>query len=61
MESYTDGTGDPNKLKDLIEQSLDADKAEDVVSIARDESAALADHMIIASGRSSRQVGAMAE
>ena len=61
MESYTDGTGYPNKLKDLIEQSLDADKAEDVVSIALDESAALADHMIIASGRSSRQVGAMAE
>ncbi|WP_255418674.1 ribosome silencing factor [Paracoccus sp. JM45] len=41
--------------------SLDDDKAEEVVSIDLRGRSAMADHMVIASGRSSRQVGAIAE
>lgn len=41
--------------------SLDDDKAEDVVTIDLRGRSALADHMVIASGRSARQVGAIAE
>lgn len=41
--------------------SLDDDKAEDVVTIDLRGRTAIADHMVIASGRSSRQVGAIAE
>jgi len=48
-------------LLDLVEKSLDADKAENVVVIDLHEKSSIADFMVIASGRSSRQVGAMAE
>lgn len=48
-------------MKTLIEQSLDADKAEDIVSIALDDQTGLADYMIIASGSSSRHVSALAD
>ncbi|MFC3286644.1 MULTISPECIES: ribosome silencing factor [Paracoccus] len=41
--------------------SLDDDKAEDIVTIDLRGRSAMADHMVIASGRSSRQVGAIAE
>jgi len=41
--------------------SLDDDKAEDVVSIDLRGRSAMADHMVIASGRSSRQVASIAE
>ena len=41
--------------------SLDVDKAEDVVSIALTGKSSIADHMMIASGRSHRQVGAIAD
>jgi ribosome-associated protein len=44
-----------------ILQSLDDDKAEDVVSIDLRGRSSVADHMVICSGRSSRQVGAIAE
>ena len=42
-------------------KSLDDDKAEDVVVIDLAGKTTIADYMIIASGRSNRQVGAMAE
>ncbi len=45
----------------LVLNSLDDDKAEEVVSIDLRGRTAIADHMVIASGRSSRQVGAIAE
>ena len=45
----------------LVLTSLDDDKAEEVVSIDLRGRTAMADHMVIASGRSSRQVGAIAE
>ena len=51
----------PEELKSLIEQSLDADKAEDIVSIALDEQTGLADYMVIASGTSSRHVSALTD
>jgi ribosome-associated protein len=41
--------------------SLDGDKAEDVVVIDLAGKTSLADHMVIASGTSQRQIGAMAD
>lgn len=55
------GALQPDEIKTLIEQSLDADKAENIVTISISEQTGLADYMIIASGTSSRHVGAMAE
>ncbi|PWE29330.1 ribosome silencing factor [Maritimibacter sp. 55A14] len=48
-------------LLDTILTSLDDDKAEDVVSIDLRGRTAMADYMVVASGRSTRQVTAMAE
>lgn len=48
-------------LHNLILASLDQDKAEDIVSLDLTGKSSLADYMIIASGRSNRQVAAMAE
>ncbi|MEO5375056.1 MAG: ribosome silencing factor [Alphaproteobacteria bacterium] len=45
----------------LIETSLDDHKAEDVVVIDLAGRTSIADYMIIASGRSTRQVAAMAQ
>ncbi len=45
----------------LVLASLDDDKAEEVVSIDLRGKSPMADHMVIASGRSTRQVSAMAE
>jgi len=44
-----------------ILKSLDDDKAEDIVQIPLRGKSEMADHMVIASGRSSRQVAAIAE
>lgn len=51
----------PSELKSFIEQSLDADKADDIVTINLNEQSGLADFMIIASGTSSRHVSALAQ
>lgn len=48
-------------LLDLIEHSLDADKAVDAVTIDLDGKTAIADAMIIASGTSQRHLAAMAD
>ena len=48
-------------LHALVLQSLDDDQAQDVMSIPLAGKSAMADHMIIASGRSTRQVAAMAQ
>jgi ribosome-associated protein len=45
----------------LITASLDDDKAENVVVVDLDGKASFADYMVIATGRSDRQVGAMAD
>jgi ribosome-associated protein len=46
---------------DLVETSLDDDKAEDITVIALAGKSSIAEYMIIASGRNSRQLGAMAD
>lgn len=51
----------PEKAKTLIEKSLDADKALDIVTIPLKEASALADYIIVASGTSTRHVSALAE
>ncbi|MEO1681446.1 MAG: ribosome silencing factor [Pseudomonadota bacterium] len=48
-------------LRDAILSSLEDDKAEDVLAIPLAGRSEMADHMVIASGRSSRQVTAIAE
>ncbi|MBF0560960.1 MAG: ribosome silencing factor [Alphaproteobacteria bacterium] len=45
----------------MIESFLDDDKAEDVCVISLKGRSSIADYLVIATGRSSRQVGAMAE
>jgi ribosome-associated protein len=52
---------DVQPLHDAVLGQLEDDKALDIVSIPLAGKSALADCMIIASGRSSRQVAAMAE
>ncbi|MBZ0128521.1 MAG: ribosome silencing factor [Rhodobacteraceae bacterium] len=49
------------KLLRLILESLEKDKAEDVIPIALSGKSEMADYMVIASGRSSRQVIAMSD
>lgn len=49
------------KLLERILTSLDDDKAEDVVQIDLRGKSEIADYMVICSGRSSRQVSAIAE
>ena len=48
-------------LIDLVHSVLDDAKAEDMVSIDIREKSSLADHMVVASGRSNRHVGAIAD
>jgi ribosome-associated protein len=52
---------DSETLLARILSSLDDDKAEDVVQIDLRGKTAIGDYMVIASGRSTRQVAAMAE
>lgn len=55
------GDEDSTALLDDIIASLEDDKAEDVVSIPLAGKSEMADHIVIATGRSSRQVSAIAE
>ena len=48
-------------LHSLVMQSLDDDQAQDVVTIPLTGKSNIADHMVIASGRSTRQVASMAQ
>ena len=48
-------------LLKIVETSLDDDKAEDIVSIDLRGKSSIADYMVIATGRSSRQLAAMAQ
>jgi ribosome-associated protein len=45
----------------MVEKSLDADKAEDIISIDLAGKSSIADYMVIATGRSNRQLSAMAQ
>jgi ribosome-associated protein len=55
------GSPDPKRLVDLIKASLDDDKGEEIVVIDLSQKSSIADYMVIANGRSARQVGAMAQ
>jgi ribosome-associated protein len=48
-------------LHNLVLRSLDDDQAQDVVTIPLKGKSSIADHMVIASGRSTRQVASMAQ
>jgi ribosome-associated protein len=60
----TSGNGRPpigvEDLHRLVLQSLDDDQAVEVVTIPLEGKSNIADHMVIASGRSTRQVASMA-
>jgi len=51
----------PNPVVSLVETSLDADKAEEIVTIDLTNKTSIADYMVIATGRSQRQLAAMAD
>ncbi len=55
------GDAQSQAIHALILHQLDADQAEETVSIPLAGISSIADHMVIASGRSSRHVAAMAE
>ena len=48
-------------LLKIVEKSLDADKAEDIISIDLAGKSSIADYMVIATGRSNRQLASMAQ
>lgn len=50
----------PGSIHALIIEQLDDDQAQDIVSIPLEGKSSIADHMVVASGRSTRQVAAMA-
>ncbi len=49
------------EILSLIQSELDDDKAEDIVTISLAGKSDIADYMVVASGRSQRHVGAMAD
>ena len=51
----------PNDLLEVVLDTLDAAKAEDVVTIDLQGKTSIGDHMVLASGRSQRHVGAVAD
>jgi len=51
----------PTSLHDLVMQSLDDDQGMEIVSIPLEGKSSIADYMVIASGRSTRQVASMAQ
>jgi ribosome-associated protein len=59
---HTSGDHDEvEALHALVLRSLDDDQAVDVVTIPLQGKSSIADHMVIASGRSTRQVASMAQ
>lgn len=61
MQTTIDGQKSPENIKTLVLKSLDGDKALEIETIDLRGQTALADYMIIATGTSSRHVGALAE
>ena len=52
---------EPGSLLALVLEQLDDDQAQDVVTIPLEGKSSIADHMVIASGRSTRQVASIAQ
>ena len=64
MSAAAQGSEAPDGVEALLSRilhSLDEDRAEDVVAIDLRGRSEMADHMVIASGRSTRQVAAISE
>lgn len=59
-ETPLSAQAEPGSLHALILESLEDDQAQEIVSIPLGGKSSIADHMIVASGRSTRQVAAMA-
>ena len=55
------GDASADRLHELVLAQLDDDQAQEVVSIPLAGKSSIADHMVIASGRSTRQVASMAQ
>ncbi len=60
LMTNTSGLHSPEDVKNLVLKALDADKALEIEMIDLRGQSALADFMIIASGTSSRHIGALA-
>ncbi len=56
-----EGRAESDALYALVMKSLDDDQAQDIVSIPLEGKSNIADHMVIAEGRSTRQVASMAQ
>ncbi len=56
-----EGKAESDALYALVMKSLDDDQAQDIVSIPLEGKSNIADHMVIAEGRSTRQVASMAQ
>jgi len=56
----TTAQAEAGTVHELILDQLDEDQAQDLVTIPLEGKSSIADHMVIASGRSTRQVAAMA-
>ena len=54
-------TADSDSILAAVLKSLDEDKGEEIVQISLAGKSSMADHMVIASGRSTRQVTSIAE
>lgn len=52
---------DPGRLLKVVTDTLDGAKAEDIVTIDLKGKTSIGDHMVVASGRSQRHVGAVAD
>ena len=59
VSAMTDDRSDA--LHALVMQQLDDDQAQDIVSIDLAGKSSMADHMVVASGRSTRQVASIAQ
>ncbi len=61
MSGTVSGKFGGQQMLEFVQHSLDQDKAEDLVTIDLRGKSEVADYMVICSGRSTRQVSAMAE
>ncbi|MEM7689167.1 MAG: ribosome silencing factor [Pseudomonadota bacterium] len=61
MPSKNAGAEARHELHELVLEQLDHDQAIEVVSIPLEGKSSVADYMVVASGRSTRQVAAMAQ
>jgi ribosome-associated protein len=61
VKAVADMNSPAHTLHDLVMSQLDDDQAQEIVSIPLAGKSSIADYMVIASGRSTRQVAAMAQ